>query len=148
MCNSNVEQDKSNFEELKAQDHSIPFLKFEDAQGYLGDYQAIITMPNSVALRLFAELYGMNIPILVPTPKFYQQKSNSSDSEFVRERISKFDFYNWPHVIQFDSWKDLITKLNSMDLLKVRQLMKKHNEESNREILKRWKEGMLEFESL
>lgn len=102
-------------------------------------------MPSSVSIRLLTELYGMNIPIFVPTPKFYQEKSNSLQGELALERISQFDLYKWPHIILFESWNDLISKLKSFDLIKVRKLIKQQNNESKRNIIKSWKEGILKI---
>jgi hypothetical protein len=37
------------------------------------------------------------------------------------------DFYTFPHVILFDSWEDLVTKLQTTDLRAVSAAMQEHN---------------------
>ena len=48
------------------------------------------------------------------------------------------DYYQWPFVTTFDSYEDLLHKLNSVDLRLTSQKMKKHNLIREADLLNNW----------
>eukprot|EP00223_Ostreococcus_mediterraneus_P007849 CAMPEP_0179702648 /NCGR_PEP_ID=MMETSP0937-20121108/2385_1 /TAXON_ID=548131 ORGANISM="Ostreococcus mediterraneus, Strain clade-D-RCC2593" /NCGR_SAMPLE_ID=MMETSP0937 /ASSEMBLY_ACC=CAM_ASM_000575 /LENGTH=315 /DNA_ID=CAMNT_0021575787 /DNA_START=630 /DNA_END=1577 /DNA_ORIENTATION=- len=49
------------------------------------------------------------------------------------------DFYQWPAITYFDSWKDLFEKLNSSNLHEIHMEMMKFNKEQKHQIILQWK---------
>ena len=48
------------------------------------------------------------------------------------------DYFDWPHVTVFESWQDLIDKLNQVDLNEISQNMKKFNLVKETDLLDNW----------
>ena len=49
------------------------------------------------------------------------------------------DYYNFPHVVQFDSWPDLLDKLRRTDLAAVSQKMSRFNAEQKLQLKDTWR---------
>lgn len=49
------------------------------------------------------------------------------------------DYYNFPHVVQFDSWPDLLDKLRRTDLAAVSQRMSRFNAEQKLQLKDTWR---------
>ena len=52
--------------------------------------------------------------------------------------VSKSDFYTLPHIVTFDSWKDLLSKLESTDLAAVSEAMKRENSRTREHLVREW----------
>lgn len=48
------------------------------------------------------------------------------------------DYYTFPHVVLFDSWQDLLDKLNSVDLAAVSAAMRAHSAAQEAELARTW----------
>ena len=48
------------------------------------------------------------------------------------------DYYRWPYVTVFDSWPDLIEKLQTLDLKKISESMKAFNKIRQAYVLDNW----------
>lgn len=48
------------------------------------------------------------------------------------------DWYQWPHVILFDSWDDLVLKLETTDFASVSERMLAHNSNERVQLLEQW----------
>lgn len=66
---------------------------------------------------------------------------NDECSKSSIEHWLKFaDFYNWPHIILYESFDDLISKMESTNYEEVSSKMASHNKEAKKDIVQRWKE--------
>jgi hypothetical protein len=65
-----------------------------------------------------------------PKPKnpIYPHSPNDLHSlEAIKFWLAKSDFYMWPHITPFDSWEDLLVKLEAADLNAISALMRAEN---------------------
>ena len=130
-------------------------------------HPAIVLLPYQVSVMSFFEFYRMNIPIFVPSKKLltewhmkheilsemlygspermiqnddFRHSPYSKKKEDLEFWIQFSDYYVFPHVSTFDSWEDLILKLeksvDKSDLYVISNNMKKYNQKQ-REGLKR-----------
>ncbi|UJR08081.1 hypothetical protein I4U23_012358 [Adineta vaga] len=65
--------------------------------------------------------------------------NNDRNESSIRYWLKFSDFYQWPHIIYFESIDDLIQKLSSTDFDMISKKMKKYNEKVRRNLLKKWK---------
>jgi hypothetical protein len=49
------------------------------------------------------------------------------------------DFYQWPHVIIFDSWEDLVQKVKTTNFKEVSRKMKEHNAWTKQHLIRKWR---------
>jgi hypothetical protein len=68
--------------------------------------------------------------------------NNELSRTAVGEWVALSDFYQWPHIVQFSSWDDLLTQLAVTDLLAVSGRMREYNREEGGRIAEGW-EGVL-----
>lgn len=132
----------------------------------LATHKAVVVFPYAVMTYSIVEFYALKIPIFVPSTKMWtalEDRSirytsycgNVSDISPFNQTTHKFspneeqhdsfdywmkyaDFYQWPHVIVFDSWEDLITKLNTLDLHKISAAMERFNYVKEADLLDQW----------
>ncbi|CAH1799032.1 unnamed protein product [Owenia fusiformis] len=64
--------------------------------------------------------------------------NNDKNLEAIKYWLKFSDFYQWPHIVYFDSYKNLIEKLKSTDLRKVSDGMRKYNEKVKTDLTDRW----------
>jgi hypothetical protein len=64
--------------------------------------------------------------------------NNELDQKAVRYWLNFSDFYQWPHIIYFDSTDDLIEKLTSTDFSLISRKMKRYNKLVGKNLLKKW----------
>lgn len=72
---------------------------------------------------------------LIPDP------NNEGDEKAIRYWIEFSDFYQFPHIMYFDSIPDLVGKLEKItlsELLAVSEKMKEHNRQAKEELLEAW----------
>jgi len=66
--------------------------------------------------------------------------NNDRDRTAIRYWLNFSDFYQWPHIIYYESTDDLIKKLNTTDFGMVSKKMKEYNKQFSESLLKKWKE--------
>ncbi|CAH1779013.1 unnamed protein product [Owenia fusiformis] len=64
--------------------------------------------------------------------------NNDKDLEAIKYWLKYSDFYQWPHIVYFDSYKDLIKKLETTDLRKVSDGMREYNKKVKTDLIQRW----------
>jgi len=72
------------------------------------------------------------------TSSMIYDPNNELSYDAVLEWIELADFYQWPHIVRFNSWEDLFEKLCSTDLLRVSQAMAEYNKEEEARIERTW----------
>ena len=132
----------------------------------LSTQSAVVFIPYKPAVNFFLEIYEMNIPIFVPTPQLYAEldqqyrisferiwcggipESNATDIKHRPNDTEIFeankywnsfaDHYRYPHVVQFDSWLDLVQKLSAADFREISESMRAFNGKRKQFISKKW----------
>lgn len=64
--------------------------------------------------------------------------NNEFDFQSILEWVSLADFYQFPHVTTFESFSDLLEKIEACDLRSVSQEMMKYNEERVKGVSEQW----------
>ena len=64
--------------------------------------------------------------------------NNDRDRDAIRYWLKFSDFYQWPHILYFESTDDLVEKLTSTDFQKVSQRMKEHNRQVGQDLQSTW----------
>lgn len=128
--------------------------------------RAIVYIPYKHATNFFLEIYALNIPIFVPSPRFYASLDLRYD--LGRERLwcggpprvplkqhafhpidrdnleaNKYwnafgDHYVYPFVHQFDTWEDLLDILDKVDFEAVSASMARFSEQLTNHIKNKW----------
>jgi len=52
------------------------------------------------------------------------------------------DFYQWPGIVYFQSWEDLVTKATTTDLMKISAIMRNYKRKETRKTFKTWEDVM------
>ena len=65
---------------------------------------------------------------------------NSDSVKSLRHWLAFCDWYQWPHVVHFDSWDDLMAKLVTTDLAAVNRAMKAYNEQTRARLVQTWRD--------
>ena len=148
-------------EQFRFQELRKPFT-FEQ----LSTESAIVFIPYKPAVNFFLEIYEMNIPIFVPSPQFYAEldqeykmsyervwnggtpeskassikyRPNDTESFEANRYWNSFaDHYRYPHVLQFDSWSDLVQKLSAADFRDISESMRVFNGKRKHYISNKW----------
>lgn len=71
--------------------------------------------------------------------------NNESSMETLMQWLPLSDFYQWPHLVVFDSWEDLFEKLLIVNLEEISKNMLKHNEKEEKQIIREWNEILLKI---
>jgi len=66
--------------------------------------------------------------------------NNDRNRTAIRYWLNFSDFYQWPHIIYYESTDDLIRKLDTTDFQMVSQKMKEYNTQFRQSLLTKWKE--------
>jgi len=66
--------------------------------------------------------------------------NNDRNRTAIRYWLNLSDFYQWPHIIYYESTDDLIRKLDTTDFQMVSQKMKEYNKQFRQSLLTKWKE--------
>jgi len=69
--------------------------------------------------------------------------NNDLDEDAVRYWLQFADFYQWPHIIHFESIEDLVDKMLSVDLAELSRRMAYHNEQVRQRIKNVWSSILL-----
>ena len=64
--------------------------------------------------------------------------NNDIEKDAFLHWVKYSDYYQWPHIVQFDSWDDLEKVINTTDWRLVSSKMKEHFDLELREIRKKW----------
>ena len=64
--------------------------------------------------------------------------NNELDREAIRYWLAFSDFYQWPHIIYFNSTDDLLVKLTSTDFRAISSKMKAYNKQVGTDLVKKW----------
>ncbi|CAF1454724.1 unnamed protein product [Adineta steineri] len=64
--------------------------------------------------------------------------NNEFDRNAIRYWLQFSDFYQWPHIIYYNSMDDLVKKLINTNLDQVSQNMKTYNKNLIKTVLKQW----------
>jgi hypothetical protein len=64
--------------------------------------------------------------------------NNDRDRTAIRYWLNFSDFYQWPHIIYYESTDDLIKKLNTINFRMVSKKMKEYNEQFSKNLLQKW----------
>eukprot|EP00658_Telonema_sp_P-2_P038674 TRINITY_DN276_c0_g1_i8.p1 TRINITY_DN276_c0_g1~~TRINITY_DN276_c0_g1_i8.p1 ORF type:complete len:1262 (-),score=285.14 TRINITY_DN276_c0_g1_i8:299-4084(-) len=142
----------------------------------LSDLQAhpcIVLIPYQVSVISFFEYYRLNIPMFVPSKKLLiswhlehdqlwertyghpdrlvtspdMPDPTSDEKADLEYWIALADYYHFDHVIQFDSWDDLLVKYHATDLAQVQQAMHLANRIQRAQLVQSWKRVMQKIKS-
>src|SRR5690606_17140687 len=69
--------------------------------------------------------------------------NNEVDYKAIRFWIQFADYYQFPHIILFESWDDLVDKVGTVNLTAVSNAMRSFNAIQEREIVDKWAELIL-----
>jgi len=69
--------------------------------------------------------------------------NNDLDEDAVRYWLLFADFYQWPHVIHFDSIEDLVDKMLTVDLDEISRRMARHNQQVRQRLKDMWSSILL-----
>ncbi|KAL9645632.1 hypothetical protein ABK040_015847 [Willaertia magna] len=147
---SALDRTKSKLKFLRMR-QAYPHYKLED----LTIHPGIVLIPYQLSIMSFFEMYRMNIPLFVPSKSLmikWQSKynnqferiygdperlvftpkerydPNSNDFDNLNYWLEFADYFVFPHLITFDSWEDLIDKIqNKVNLREVSEKMKQFN---------------------
>lgn len=127
-----------------------PYYKLQD----LSNHPAVIFFPNSETSYSIMEFYIARVPIFVPSMRALIKEgglinerncrsSSSSYSSYFTHKNDNYwlqysDFYQLPFITEFDSWSDLINKLNNVDLNAIREKMEWFNKLREADLLENW----------
>jgi len=64
--------------------------------------------------------------------------NNDLDEDAVRYWLLFADFYQWPHIIHFESIEDLVHKMQAVDLAEISRRMAHHNRQVRQSIKDMW----------
>jgi len=129
-------------------------------------YKGLVIIPYQVSTIFLMEAYRMNIPMFCPSlallcrwhnqsydfmferiygwPKRLDEGDlnvpdpNSDNAESFAHWIKFSDFYVLPHIVQFDSFDDLFSKLGSSDLYSISDSMSRFNSNEKNRLIKFW----------
>ena len=130
----------------------------------LAQHRAIVLIPYQTSFMSFFEFYRMNIPLFVPSKKLlvdWQLKynnmfervygnpkrlikvdnvpnPNTNQKETLEYWLDFCDFYQFPHITRFDSWQDLIQKIETTNLKEKSKGMKEYNIQQRSELVTTW----------
>jgi len=69
--------------------------------------------------------------------------NNDLDEDAVRYWLLFADYYQWPHVIHFESMEDLVDKMLTVDLAEISRRMARHNHQVRQHIKDMWSSILL-----
>jgi len=121
----------------------------------LSTQSAVVFIPYKPAVNFFLEIYEMNMPIFVSSPQLYAEldqqyritferiwfggipessatetkhRPNDTESFEANKYWNSFaDHFRYPHVVQFDSWSDLVQKLSAANFREISESMRAFN---------------------
>ena len=71
--------------------------------------------------------------------------NNDLDEDAVKFWLQFADYYQWPHIIYFDSIEDLVDKMLTIDLKEISRRMEEHNKKVRQEIKDIWSKVLLKI---
>ena len=71
--------------------------------------------------------------------------NNDLDEEAVKYWLRFADFYQWPHIIYYESMEDLIDKMLTIDLKEISNRMKEHNIKVRQDLKDLWSKVILKI---
>jgi hypothetical protein len=71
--------------------------------------------------------------------------NNDLDEDAVHYWLQFADFYQWPHIIYFESVDDLVNKMLTVDLAEISRRMAKYNERVRQLIKDVWSKVLLKI---
>ena len=132
----------------------------------LANHRAIVLFPYAVMTYSIIDFYIAKIPLFVPSSKLWKGitdrsirsapycgdvpdiepdistlntfSPNAEDDDAYQYWVKYADFYQWPHVTVFESFEELIEKLNTLDLQKISDEMKLFNYLREADLLSNW----------
>ena len=137
----------------------------------LVNHRAAIYLPDSMMSHTLMEVYSLSIPLFMPSMKYLQtvggnitgprcrnpsmveemrshpssihpygpDRQHDAEAEFYWLQLA--DLFQSPHIIYFDSMRDLEHKLSTTDFEHVHKLMVKENERKKEALLNTWCEA-------
>ncbi|KAI8114405.1 hypothetical protein M9434_002530 [Picochlorum sp. BPE23] len=133
----------------------------------IAGYRCIVLIPYQASFMSFFEYYRMNIPLFAPSKQLFydwERKYNISwervyglpspivgfdhvqkgNPNSFGENASKhwldlFDIYNFPHVQYFDSWGELLDKLEQTNFVAVSKAMEAYNVNEKGNLIQSWR---------
>jgi hypothetical protein len=78
---------------------------------------------------------GSHIPGVLPG---VPDPNNERDKDAIQYWLRYADFYQWPHIIYYDSYEDLIQKMSNTNLKEVSEKMKVYNVKARNELITKW----------
>jgi replicative DNA helicase len=72
----------------------------------------------------------------------FPDPNNDTDPRTLKHWLPYTDFYQWPHVILFESVEDLIDKMQNVDLAATSRAMAKYNAMEKPRVVNIWKDIM------
>ncbi|CAF3644643.1 unnamed protein product [Rotaria sp. Silwood1] len=74
--------------------------------------------------------------------------NNEFDRDAIRYWLKFADFYQWPHIIYFNSTDELVTKLKTTNLIEVSENMKLYNANVTQHLFEQWRQILQRTNSL
>jgi hypothetical protein len=131
-------------------------------------HPAVILIPYQVSTMFFFELYRTSTPIFAPSVKLLAKWSlrydimwervygtpkrhigegmtnmsvigNPNTNDELEFWLAKCDFYVFPHIVTFDSWEDLMVKLDAANLRDISSKMSEFNEQQRVDLQEKWR---------
>jgi hypothetical protein len=141
-----------------------PLLVERPKEGYswseLFSYKGIVHLPYEMSTMSLFEQVHANVPIWVPTPRFYMeciangtmefitfyhvQKDQDFTEQDVLNCFERSDIYNTPGLMYYDSYEDLYQQLEQFDD-KHHDIRKQAKEQTIRMLLYQWKNVLTTF---
>jgi len=69
--------------------------------------------------------------------------NNDLDEDAVRYWLMFSDFYQWPHIIHFESIEDLVNKMQVVDLAEISRRMARYNQQVRQQLKDTWSSILL-----
>jgi len=71
--------------------------------------------------------------------------NNDLDEDAINYWLQFADFYQWPHIIYFESVEDLVNKMQTVDLTEISRRMAKYNDRVRQKIKDTWSQVLLKI---
>lgn len=108
---------------------------------FVPDVDFITKLGLVVDRTVSSSLYCNDLSI-IPDPHPFTRHMYSPESNDTRSTqywMQFADYYQWPHITQFSSWEDLMSKLQSTDFTQVNKGMVAHNRVRQRVLQCKWR---------
>ena len=85
-----------------------------------------------------------NIAGIEPYASEYPDPNDDTDAAAIKHWLQYSDFYQWPHIVYYDSIGDLVEKIMHTNLTDVSLRMADHNVKARQQIKSAWSDALLQ----